>query len=235
MYELKKIGKVFTSKSVGTGLSSCEKRIYQAAVSQRLRNTALDLEAGIRPNFPVPVFKISEHPMTYTKLFTYKTNTVKNGFNLSSEYQGISSPPGQSVRGAKLLLAHRLRTRGVIPPYSHVHLSVIQLRNIGAQPGFRYQGGLTLSLSHSKAQMGPVTQTLFLHLMSASDFLRPVEVLFTMTLFDQPSRFFLGHTPPSTPPILVAKWHSAPSDPPRPIQTPITATFAWTDLSHLTL
>jgi len=102
-----------------------KKRMYQAAVSQRLRNTALDLEAGIRPNFPVPVFKISEHPMTYTKLFTYKTNTVKNGFNLSSEYQGISSPPGQSVRGAKLLLAHRLRTRGVIPPYSHVHLSVI--------------------------------------------------------------------------------------------------------------
>jgi len=42
MYELKKkIGKVLTSKSVGTGPSSCEKRIYRAAVSQRLRNTAL--------------------------------------------------------------------------------------------------------------------------------------------------------------------------------------------------
>ena len=41
MYELKKIGKVFTSKSVGTGPSSYEKRIYRAAVSQRLRNTAL--------------------------------------------------------------------------------------------------------------------------------------------------------------------------------------------------
>jgi hypothetical protein len=38
MYELKKIGKVFTSKYVGTGPSSCEKRIYRAAVSQRLRN-----------------------------------------------------------------------------------------------------------------------------------------------------------------------------------------------------
>ena len=36
---LKKIGKVFTSKSVGTGHSSYEKRIYRAAVSQRLRNT----------------------------------------------------------------------------------------------------------------------------------------------------------------------------------------------------
>jgi len=41
MYELKKNGKVFTSKFVGTGPSSYEKRIYRAAVSQRLRNTAL--------------------------------------------------------------------------------------------------------------------------------------------------------------------------------------------------
>ena len=42
MYELKKNGKVFTSKFVGTGPSSYEKRIYRAAVSQRLRNTALE-------------------------------------------------------------------------------------------------------------------------------------------------------------------------------------------------
>jgi len=41
MYELKKNGKVFTSKSVGTGPSSYQKIIYRAAVSQRLRNTAL--------------------------------------------------------------------------------------------------------------------------------------------------------------------------------------------------
>ena len=42
MYELKKkIGKVFTSKSVGTRPSSYEKRIYGVAVSQRLRNTAV--------------------------------------------------------------------------------------------------------------------------------------------------------------------------------------------------
>ena len=41
MYELKKIGKVFTSKFVGTGPSSYEKRIYQTVVSQRLRNPAL--------------------------------------------------------------------------------------------------------------------------------------------------------------------------------------------------
>ena len=43
MYELKKkFGKVFTSKSVGTGPSSYKKRIYRAADSQRLRNTAID-------------------------------------------------------------------------------------------------------------------------------------------------------------------------------------------------
>ena len=35
MYELKKNGKVFTSKFVGTGPSSYEKRIYRTAVSQR--------------------------------------------------------------------------------------------------------------------------------------------------------------------------------------------------------
>jgi len=36
-----KIGKVFTSKFVGTGPSSYKTRIYRAAVSQRLRNTTL--------------------------------------------------------------------------------------------------------------------------------------------------------------------------------------------------
>jgi len=39
---LKKIGKVFTSKFVVTGPSSYKKRIYRAAVSQRLRNTDLE-------------------------------------------------------------------------------------------------------------------------------------------------------------------------------------------------
>ena len=42
MYELKKIGKVFTSKFVGTGPSSYKKRIYRAAVSQRLRNSDIE-------------------------------------------------------------------------------------------------------------------------------------------------------------------------------------------------
>jgi len=46
MYEVKKNGKVLTSKSVGTGPSSYEKRIYRAAVSQRLRNTDLRYSNG---------------------------------------------------------------------------------------------------------------------------------------------------------------------------------------------
>jgi len=39
--KVKKNGKVFTGKFVGTGPSSYEKRMYRAAVLQRLRNTGL--------------------------------------------------------------------------------------------------------------------------------------------------------------------------------------------------
>ena len=42
MYELKKKGKVFTCKFVETGPSSDKKRIYRAAVSQRLRNIGIE-------------------------------------------------------------------------------------------------------------------------------------------------------------------------------------------------
>ena len=42
MYELKKNGKILTSKSFGAGPSSYEKRILRAAVSQKLRNIAVD-------------------------------------------------------------------------------------------------------------------------------------------------------------------------------------------------
>ena len=48
MYELKQIGKVFTIKFVGIGPSSYKKRIYRAAVLQRLRNTVLDDSVGSR-------------------------------------------------------------------------------------------------------------------------------------------------------------------------------------------
>jgi len=36
------MGKLLTSTSIGTGPSTYEKRIYRAAVLQRLRNTDLD-------------------------------------------------------------------------------------------------------------------------------------------------------------------------------------------------
>ena len=45
MCELEEIGKIFTSKLVGTGPSSYKKRIYRAAVSQRLRNTMVEVSA----------------------------------------------------------------------------------------------------------------------------------------------------------------------------------------------
>jgi len=48
MYELKKNGKVFTGKFVGTGPSSYEKRIYRAMVLQRLRNTGLEYHKPLK-------------------------------------------------------------------------------------------------------------------------------------------------------------------------------------------
>jgi len=41
LHEVKKIGKIFKNKFVGTGPSSYKKRIYRAAVPQRLRNSGL--------------------------------------------------------------------------------------------------------------------------------------------------------------------------------------------------
>jgi len=63
---LKKIGKVLTSKSVGTGPSSYEKRIYRAAVSQNLRNTGL-----------------SEHPRAIIYVLMVHVLYTVNTLNLS--------------------------------------------------------------------------------------------------------------------------------------------------------
>ena len=57
MYELKKIGKIFTSKFVGTGPSSYKKRIYLAAVSQSLRNTSLEREVVTVVETGVPTYQ----------------------------------------------------------------------------------------------------------------------------------------------------------------------------------
>jgi len=47
MYELKKIGKVFTSKSVGIGPSSYEKRIYRAAVLTKVEEHCRRRRGGL--------------------------------------------------------------------------------------------------------------------------------------------------------------------------------------------
>jgi hypothetical protein len=55
MYELKKTVKVFTSKFVGTGPSSYEKRICRAAILQRLRNTGVEkVKTHILCSIPPP-------------------------------------------------------------------------------------------------------------------------------------------------------------------------------------
>jgi len=63
---LKKIGKVFTSNSVGTGPSSHEKCIYRAAVSQRLRNTGLDGKfQGLMTVFTSPRYCVGHTKITF--------------------------------------------------------------------------------------------------------------------------------------------------------------------------
>ena len=65
MYELKKIGKVFTCKFIETGPSSYKKRIYWAAVSQRLRNTALSHSYVIRLPYTHPIHGMQTGQQSY--------------------------------------------------------------------------------------------------------------------------------------------------------------------------
>jgi len=78
MYELKKkVGKVLTRKSVGTGPSSYEKRIYRAAISQRLRNTGLENRSG-RSNESTVVsngFTVSCIPREVNSKSLYRTTS----------------------------------------------------------------------------------------------------------------------------------------------------------------
>jgi hypothetical protein len=53
MYELKKIAKLLRSKFVSTGPTSYKKRICRAAVSQMLRNTAIEQSISLEADrFP---------------------------------------------------------------------------------------------------------------------------------------------------------------------------------------
>jgi len=78
-----KNAKVFTSKSVGTGPSSYEKRIYRAAVSQRLRNTAYIQSFLHRNEFRRGYWEILNH-VPYTRpIFLVLLMTVTGRSNLS--------------------------------------------------------------------------------------------------------------------------------------------------------
>jgi len=77
MYELKKNGNVLTSKSLGTGPSSYEKRIYWAAVSRRLRNNVLGfitMAYHISP-FLLPPASVDSFPLINQSLHTYPHHT----------------------------------------------------------------------------------------------------------------------------------------------------------------
>jgi len=76
MYELKKIGKIFRSKFVGTGPSPYEKRIYRAAVPQSLRNTDICNKIHILSPFLLHVSAFIAPSSRRTFLRTLKTSVT---------------------------------------------------------------------------------------------------------------------------------------------------------------
>jgi len=97
MYELKENGKVFMSKFVGTGPSSCEKRIYRATVSQRLRITGIDSHQCII--FVIAILTVCLSSMLHdickctTRIYKSSTNTssLKHGHYFSTTLNFISN------------------------------------------------------------------------------------------------------------------------------------------------
>ena len=89
-----KNGKIFTSKFVGTGPSSYEKRIYRAAVSQRLGNTALEdylmlVSTAVKPSNKIrncgillvrsctSIYTLSQCRVRGVKIVTYRQSFVE--------------------------------------------------------------------------------------------------------------------------------------------------------------
>ena len=81
---LKKIGKVFTSKFVGTEPSSYKKRIYRTVVSQRLRNSAID-----DLNFTVYGLHTFCSGTAPSVPCLNKYSTVREFYNHSSSYHAL--------------------------------------------------------------------------------------------------------------------------------------------------
>jgi len=97
MDELKKIGRVFLSKFVGTGPSFYEKRIYRAAVSQRLRNTAVKhmgcyAVPAERAFQPQSVFSVSYDSHSKLPIFA---QTALISFSFASQMRYELSMPGR--------------------------------------------------------------------------------------------------------------------------------------------
>ena len=111
MYELKKIGKVLTSKSVGTGPSSYEKRIYRAAVWQRLRNTALSGSFCTRFLFYDVMGRSTEESCFdfQQRQQAYTSSTATRG--LGGSGVGLTT---------HFHLVPTLRIGGAIPPIPHI-------------------------------------------------------------------------------------------------------------------
>ena len=92
MYELKKIGKVLTIKSVGTGPPSYEKkRMYRAAVSQILRNTGIERHPYISLfhflcHLTVPSLRCRLLQYERRKTVIYLTQVVNNDYVIRCEY-----------------------------------------------------------------------------------------------------------------------------------------------------
>jgi hypothetical protein len=82
---LKKIGKVFTSKFVGTGPSSYEKRIYRATVSQRLRNTGIVTKG-------IDNVRGMQHAQPVNKMEHMITDDTVDGKNMICRKQRLHAP-----------------------------------------------------------------------------------------------------------------------------------------------
>jgi len=81
---LKKIGKVFTSKFVGTGPSPYKKRIYLAAVSQRLRYTDLQHQFTGAARYIFKCYTSIAKFLRIQVLIQYQIKRIKNEYKCSA-------------------------------------------------------------------------------------------------------------------------------------------------------
>jgi hypothetical protein len=107
MCELKQIEKVFTSKFVGTGPSSYKKRIYRAAVSQRLTYTGV-ADAQLVTELPKHAAKQQKLQGVRRRLLQVchseqdvRHNSLKEREEVKEEEEDLAGEKGRSRRGEK--------------------------------------------------------------------------------------------------------------------------------------